>query len=125
MQLDAPTLYVLMIVVLAVVALLLLWAWLQNRNVTALAWWGGALMLSSLGTALVFFRGFIPDWLSIDLSNSLLIVAYGMIWSGARIFSERTVGPIFLLGAAIWLVAVLGIVHDETELPSRSPSGCN
>ena len=77
MQLDVPTLFVLLIVIMAVNALLLLWAWLQNRDVKALAWWGVALLLEALGTVLIFRRGLIPDWLSIDLSNALLIFAYG------------------------------------------------
>jgi diguanylate cyclase (GGDEF)-like protein len=105
MLLHAPTMLGLVIVVMAVMALLLLWAWLHNRIVEALAWWGMALLLVSLGAALVLSRGVIPDWLSIDLSNALLIAAYGLIWSGARIFDERTAHPGFMLGAAVWLAA--------------------
>lgn len=105
MRLDVPTLFVLLIVIMAVNALLLLWAWLQNRDVKALAWWGVALLLEALGTVLIFRRGLIPDWLSIDLSNALLIFAYGLIWTGARLFHDRTVQPSLILGAAIWLAA--------------------
>ncbi len=105
MQLDAPTLFFVTIVVMALIALLLLWAWLQNRSVKTLAWWSAALLLEALGTTLILLRGLAPDWLSIALANSLLIAACGLIWSGARLFSERTVHPSFLLGAALWLAA--------------------
>lgn len=119
MQLDAPTLFFVTIVVMAVIALLLLWAWLQNRSVKTLAWWSVALLLESLGTAFVFLRGLVPDWLSIDLSNSLLIVACGLIWSGARLFNERTVHPSFILGAAIWL-ATCQFDAFYSSLPARA-----
>lgn len=105
MPLDAPTLFFVTIVVMAMISLLLLWVWLHNQSVKTLAWWSGALLLEAIGTTLVLLRGRIPDALSIDLANALLIAACGLIWSGARIFSHRTVHPSFALGAAIWLAA--------------------
>ncbi|HEX2019658.1 MAG TPA: hypothetical protein VGO17_12020 [Aurantimonas sp.] len=105
MHLDAATLFILMIAVTSVVALLLLWAYLQNRRVKALAWWGVAYIHGALGSALIPPRGQIPDWLSIDLANALLIVAYGLMWMGARIFDERKIYASFLLGAAVWIAA--------------------
>ena len=105
MQLDAPTLFTIMIVVTSIVALLLLWAWLQNRSVQALAWWGVAYVFGALGSALIPPRGLIPDWLSIDLANAFLIVAYGLMWMGVRIFYGRRVRPSFLLGTVVWLGA--------------------
>lgn len=105
MHLDAPTLFVMMIVVTVAVALLLIWAWLQNRSVEALAWWGVAYLLVAVGSALIPPRGLIPDWLSIDLANTLVFGAYGMAWMGARVFNGRTVRPIFFLGLVVWLAA--------------------
>jgi diguanylate cyclase (GGDEF)-like protein len=105
MQLDASTLYVLMIAVTSVVSLLLLWAWLQNRRVKALAWWGVAYLHAALGSALILPRGQIPDWFSIDIANALLVLAYGLMWIGGRIFDGRKVRASFLLGAAVWLAA--------------------
>lgn len=105
MQLNVPTLFFVTIVVMAVIALLLQWAWLQNRSEKTLVWWSIAFLLEALGTTLVALRGVVPDWLSIGLSNSLLIAACGLIWGGARLFNARTVHPGFLLGTATWLVA--------------------
>jgi diguanylate cyclase (GGDEF)-like protein len=119
MQLHAPTLFAVVIVVMSLIALLLFWSWLQNRAVKTLAWWSVALLLEALGTVLVFLRGLAPDWLSINLSNSLLIVACGVIWTGARLFNGRTVHPSLILGAAIWLVAC----QDDafySSLPARA-----
>lgn len=105
MQLNVHTLFFITIVVMAVIALLLIWAWLQNRREKTLVWWSVALLLEALGTILVVLRGLIPDWLSIGVANSLLIAACGLIWGAARLFNERTVHPSFLLGSATWLVA--------------------
>lgn len=105
MQLDAPTLFVMMIVVTVAVALLLIWAWLQNRRVEALAWWGVAYLLAAAGSALIPPRGLIPDWLSIDLANALVFGGYALAWMGARVFNGRTVRPIFFLGLLVWLAA--------------------
>lgn len=105
MHLDAPTLFFVTIVVMALIALLLIWTWLQNRSESALLWWSVALLIEALGTVLVVLRGFIPDGLSIGVANSLLIAACGLIWGSARLFNERTVHPSFLLGSATWLVA--------------------
>jgi hypothetical protein len=119
MQFHIPTLFFVTIVVMAVVALLLLWAWLQNQSEKTLAWWSIALLLQAVGTTLVTTRGIIPDWMSIGLSNSLLLAACGLIWSGARIFNQRTAHPSFLLGTTIWLVACCFEIF-YSSLPART-----
>lgn len=119
MQLDVPTLFVMLIVVTAVVAALLLWAWLQNRRIQALAWWAAAYLEGALGSAIAPFRGLIPDWLTIDLSNALLILAYGLIWTGARVFGGRSGQWTCVLGAVIWLSACqFDAFHSS--LPARA-----
>ena len=119
MQLDAPTLFVVMIAVTSVVAVLLLWAWLQNRRVEALAWWGVAYATGALGSVFILPRGQIHDQLSIGLANALLILAYGLIWVGGRIFDGRKVRASFLLGAAVWLAACQ-YEPFYTSLPARA-----
>lgn len=119
MRLDAPTLFVFTLMVMAVIALLLLWAWFQNKRIKVLAWWGVAMLLESLGTALVFLRGLTPDWLSINLANAFLFFAYGLIWSGARLFNERPVHPSFAFGAGVWLLACQ-FDHFYASLPARA-----
>jgi hypothetical protein len=42
MSLDVPTLFIISTCVTAVLGLFLLFAWVQDRSVRALAWWGGA-----------------------------------------------------------------------------------
>src|SRR5690606_35720061 len=105
MLIDTATLFLIEVIVMIAVALLLIWAWLQNRSVTTLAWWSVALMLEAIGTGLVAFRGMIPDWLSIDMANASLIMACGLLWAGARSFNMRPVNLAFPIGAAIWMIA--------------------
>ena len=106
MSLDIPTLFVIAVFVCAVSGCLLLLSWLQNRNVRALVLWASALILGSIGIALVAARGDISNTWSIVIANAILTTAYGMMWAGARNFDgHATSAPLVLAGAVIWLVA--------------------
>ena len=106
MSLDIPTLFVIAVFVSAVAGFLLLLSWLQNRNVRGLALWASALIIGSIGVALIAARGDISDTWSIAIANAILATAYGIFWAGVRNFDGRaTSAPLVLAGAAIWLVA--------------------
>jgi diguanylate cyclase (GGDEF)-like protein len=106
MSLDMPTLFVIAVFISAVAGFLLLLSWLQNRNVRALAVWASALIIGSIGVALIAARGNISDTWSIAIANTLLATGYGMMWAGVRNFDGRaTSTPLVLAGAAGWLVA--------------------
>jgi diguanylate cyclase (GGDEF)-like protein len=95
MSLDIPTLFVVAVFVCAVAGLLLL-----------LAWWASALIIGSIGVALIAARGDISDTWSIVIANAILATAYGMVWAGVRNFDGRaTSAPLVLAGAVIWFVA--------------------
>jgi diguanylate cyclase (GGDEF)-like protein len=106
MSLNIDTLFVIAVFVSVVAGFLLLLSWLQNRNVRALAFWASALIIGSIGVALISARGDISDTWSIAVANAILATAYGMIWAGVRNFDGRaTPAPLVLAGAVIWLVA--------------------
>jgi len=106
MALDLPTLFVVVVVAATTAGGLLLLSWLYHRNAIALALWGCGFLLAAGGTALVVARGSIPDLWSIMAGNALLALAYGVIWSGIRLFEGRRIAPLAALaGAAIWLAA--------------------
>ena len=116
MSLDTPTLFVIAVFVCAVAGFLLLLSWLQNRNVRGLALWASALIIGSIGVALIAARGDISDTWSIAIANAILATAYGMMWAGVRNFDGRaTSAPLVLAGAVIWLIAC----HIEAFLPRR------
>lgn len=106
MVLDVPTLLVVSIFVTAVLGLLLIFAWIQDRSIQALGWWGAAYLLGGLSAGMLSLQQFIENALVIDLASALLFVACGMSWSGARVFDGKNVRPFLMLaGAIIWLVA--------------------
>jgi diguanylate cyclase (GGDEF)-like protein len=106
MPLDVKTLFLLTIDVEAMLGLLLLFAWVQNTSVTALAWWGCAHLLRTLSIALYGMFGSVSELISLDLANALLFTSYAVAWSGARVFDGRRPQPGWLItGATIWVLA--------------------
>jgi diguanylate cyclase (GGDEF)-like protein len=105
MKLDVNTLFTVTIYVEAILGLLLLFAWVQNFSIHALAWWGFSDLMRALSVVLFGLRGSVPDLISIDLANAILFSSFALTWTGARLFDGRSVQPIALVaGAAIWLV---------------------
>lgn len=106
MQLDVKTLFVFGFSVTAILGLLLLFAWNQNRGNRALVWWAFCDLFAASAMALYGGRGEIPNVVSIDLANALLATGAGMAWAGAREFDGRPVQwPVLFAGAALWLAA--------------------
>ncbi len=106
MTLDITTLFAVTVFSLTLGGGLLLFAWLQARETTALAWWGASFLLFAPTTGLFAARGVISDVWSIQAANALMLVGYGLLWTGARVFEGRKPRPLLILaGTAIWLAA--------------------
>jgi len=106
MPLDVKTLFLLTVDVEAMLGLLLLFAWVQNTSIKALAWWGSAHLLRTLSIALFGMFGTVPELLSLDLANALLFTSYAVAWSGARVFDGRRPRPGWVIsGATVWVFA--------------------
>jgi diguanylate cyclase (GGDEF)-like protein len=106
MNLDVNTLFTVTILVMALLGLLLILVWLQNRGMRALVWWGAAYLVGGMSVWLLGERGSVSDLMSIDLANALLFVACGLTWSGARLFDGRGVKPVaMLIGTFMWVGA--------------------
>jgi len=105
MNLDVNTLFLVTIYVEAILGLLLLFAWVQNTAIYAVAWWGFADLMRAASIMLFGMYGSVSDLISIDLANAILFTAFAVTWTGARVFDHRK--PRWLLlfgGAALWLV---------------------
>src|SRR5579872_4229896 len=89
MHLDVNTLFLVTIYVEAILGLLLLFAWVQNTAITAVAWWGFADLLRAASIALFGLYGSVPDVVSIDLANAVLLTSFAFTWNGAREFNHR------------------------------------
>jgi diguanylate cyclase (GGDEF)-like protein len=91
----------------ALAGCLLLLSWLQHPRQMALGVWGSGFLTASVAATLVVVgRGVIPNFWSIIVGNALFAVAYGILWSGARAFENKSVSfPQALLGLLVWLAA--------------------
>jgi diguanylate cyclase (GGDEF)-like protein len=105
MHLDVNTMFLVTINIEAVLGLLLLFAWIQNAGIRALAWWGGAHLLRASAVALHGMQGAVPDVVAVDLAVAVLLTSFAITWSGARVFAGR-LPQVFNLfaGAAVWLL---------------------
>jgi diguanylate cyclase (GGDEF)-like protein len=125
MSLDVNTLFLVTIYVEAILGLLLLFAWIQNPRIRAVAWWGCAHLLRA-GSVVVFgMYGTVSDAISIDFANALLFLSFAVTWTGARVFDGRPVLPMYLVaGPVAWIViAHLPGFSDQLELRFFLASG--
>jgi diguanylate cyclase (GGDEF)-like protein len=105
MSLDVNTLFLVTIYVEAILGLLLLFAWVQNTAIYAVAWWGFADLLRAASVMLFGMYGSVSDLISIDLANAILFTAFAVTWTGARVFDHRKPKWILMFGGAgLWLV---------------------
>src|SRR5215211_516734 len=93
MPLDVPTLFMISTCVTAVLGLFLLFAWIQDRSIRALAWWSAGYLVGALAAAL-----------------------WSMHEAIARMFHARPVLPAFMFGGAImWLIVCQSPVVHESD----------
>lgn len=125
MSLDINTLFLVTIYVEAMLGLLLLFAWVQNAGIMAVAWWGSAHLLRAASVVLFGMYGAVSDLISIDLANAVLFTAFAVTWTGARVFDGRKPSPLGLFaGAALWLlVCRMPIVTDSIDARVLISSG--
>jgi diguanylate cyclase (GGDEF)-like protein len=125
MNLDVNTLFMVTIYVEAILGLLLLFVWVQNTAIHAVAWWGFAHLLRAASVTIFGMYGQVPDLISIDLANALLFTAFAVTWTGARVFDGRPIEPVYLVtGAVIWLlVCRLPGLSDAIDVRALIASG--
>jgi diguanylate cyclase (GGDEF)-like protein len=125
MNLDVNTLFLVTIYVEAILGLLLLFAWVQNTAIYAVAWWGFADLMRAASIMLFGKYGSVSDLISIDLANAILFTAFAVTWTGARVFDHRKPNWILLFaGAAVWLVLYrIPAVQNSWDLRMLISSG--
>jgi diguanylate cyclase (GGDEF)-like protein len=125
MNLDVNTLFLVTIYVEAILGLLLLFAWMQNSEIRAVAWWGSAHLMRASSVVIFGMYGSVPNAISIDFANALLFAAYAVTWTGARVFDGRRPLPLGLVaGPVLWLVVChLPVLSDALDLRFLLASG--
>jgi hypothetical protein len=117
---DINALFSVSVYVEAMLGLLLLYTWAQTPEIKAVGWWGSAHILRAGSIALFGMFGHLPDGITIDLANAILLTSFAATWAGARLFGGRKINPTILFaGAAIWLVC--GQIPEIAEsVPARA-----
>ena len=125
MKLDVHTLFLVTIYVEALLGLLLLFAWAQNLQLRAVAWWGFAHLMRAASVALFGLYGEVSQAVSIDLANALLFLSFAVTWTGARVFDGRKPMPLAIVGGSLlWLiVAHLPVIGGHFEIRFLVASG--
>jgi diguanylate cyclase (GGDEF)-like protein len=107
MELHIPTLALVAVFVTVILGALLLLAWRRDQSTVALVWWGIGYLLGGGSFGLLAARGVVPDVLSIEIANALVLVGYSFVFAGARAFNGRdTPVTVFLVAPLIWLTAM-------------------
>jgi len=101
--LDVPTLSFVAVCVTMLLGLFLIFAWLQQLDARALAWWGAAYLLGA--ASMVLWSAPAPLFaLPRVVPATLVYLACGMLWNGVRLFHGRRLLPGGLFAGAIaWL----------------------
>ena len=116
MTLDILTLLIVSTCIVGLLGVFLFFAWIRDRSIRALAWWGAGYLVGGLGVALWIADGAISLPLPYGLSNAFLFLACGMLWNGALLFYGRGARPLALsAGALLWMIAC--------QLPAFTLSG--
>ena len=94
MHLDVQTLSVVTVFVTALLGALLVFAGLQNRSIRAPMWWGAAHIINAVGLGFLTSRGAAPSFRHRSTSPTrLILLGYGLTWTGARVFDGRSIRP--------------------------------
>ncbi|HSI40092.1 MAG TPA: GGDEF domain-containing protein [Xanthobacteraceae bacterium] len=81
------------------IAGVLLVSWVMWPGESALGYWGTAFVVTTMGLAGLAARGVVPAFISVELSNAALLLAWGLGWNGFRAFDRRR--PVILLPAVL------------------------
>ncbi|HZQ11514.1 MAG TPA: GGDEF domain-containing protein [Pseudolabrys sp.] len=115
--LDGPTLAFVTVCIVALLGLFLVLAWLQQRDMRALAWWGAAYLIGASSLALWAAP---HQWIHLprEVPFAMIFVACGMVWNGVRLFRGRPLLPVgAFAGAAVWLLLCQLPLFAEGTMP--------
>ncbi|MCJ8518882.1 diguanylate cyclase (GGDEF)-like protein [Pseudorhizobium tarimense] len=96
--------------------LLFMW-WMRGRRERFALTWSGGFGLLGLGMLLVGFRPNIPSFLSIEIANTMILAAIGLLIGGMQQFDGRRIEGYVLIPALLWVGGMLlPVVHESFNL---------
>ena len=84
--------------------------WLTARRHPHLkgpGWWGVGCFAAMIGFIGILLRGNIPDFISLNIANGLLVATTMFLWAGLRAFFGRSTHS----GALIFIIALATLLH--------------
>lgn len=89
MSFDPLTLWSVLLMVGLMLSAAMVLVWLLMPDEPALVYWAAFPALLAAGIAGAMARGLIPDFVSVGLANAGILLGYGLIWTGLRVFDHR------------------------------------
>ena len=90
----------------AITLAILLWSrWLYEKSPFFLSW-GGGFALHGIGVALIALRGDIPDFVSIEIANTMMLTGVGLWIAGLLQFDGRRVDAYVAIPALFWIAGM-------------------
>ena len=120
MNIDIPTILVVLAMISGLVGGVFLFTWVKRdrSGLSLRAGIGG--LVATLGVVLILLRHTVPDWLSINVANALVILSFGFGWSAVRRYGGRSAPWLGIVaGAAVWLAAN-GLAEVRGDLTVRA-----
>lgn len=116
LSLDISTLYLVATLAAAMLGVLLLFFWRQEK-IAALGWWGAAYILGAASVALWTVGGAELGWELSLAVNAVGFIACGLMWDAARAFHGRPANWIGVIaGPALWIAAVIALDPIDPEM---------
>lgn len=96
--------------------------WYQNRNrFKGTLFWVANFLLNTLGVILIILRGNIPDFLSIIVSNGIIVIGFFMGYIGLQRFLEKKKSLIFnYFLILLFFIIQIHFTYNNPYLPLRT-----
>ncbi|MFN3635402.1 MAG: GGDEF domain-containing protein [Rhizobium rhizophilum] len=113
-MIDVKTAFLLWVIQANTLAILLIAIWLHARDQRHFLWFGLGFLLHASGLGLVGIRGQIPDFLSIQVANTISLVGFSLWAKGLAALDHRPAPRLIWIPPTLWIVGNLApFIRDE------------
>jgi diguanylate cyclase (GGDEF)-like protein len=111
---DVKTAFLLWVIQANTLAILLIAIWLHARDQRHFLWFGLGFLLHASGLGLVGIRGQIPDFLSIQVANTISLVGFSLWAKGLAALDHRPAPRLIWIPPTLWIVGnLVPFIRDE------------
>ncbi|THV13960.1 GGDEF domain-containing protein [Rhizobium rhizophilum] len=113
-MIDVKTAFLLWVIQANTLAILLIAIWLHARDQRHFLWFGLGFLLHASGLGLVGIRGQIPDFLSIQVANTISLVGFSLWAKGLAALDHRPAPRLIWIPPTLWIVLnLVPFIRDE------------